>query len=477
MDKHCNYRPISIIPAVLKVFERCGGPARRDQDTMDTFVDSSWYYLRYLDPHNQHEPFNKTTASKLMPVDIYIGGKEHVYISLLISLNPPSDSGSDRAVRDPVSIDNGSVRAVREKRPVLHLYYARFMSYFLNSLGWLPDSEPFRRLVVQGMVMGKTYRVQTTGKYIPASDVDRSGKKAVERSTGQVVVESWEKMSKSKHNGVDPGQMFKEYGIDSTRLLMLGSVAPTSQRNWDDATFPGVLNWQHKLWLTVQEFRKARSEAETLQIPADIAAAEASLRDSRNYYLRGITMSYQVTHQFNRVISKMQGLTGDIRRFGAEYKAHCVEFERALAMQVVALAPIAPHFSAELWAGLATSAGLKTTSEFNWSRPAHLQAWPCLDSDYKRELTCSVNMAVKDTLKISQEQLEQMTESSATKLALSSSEVRLYTDQSPVLQTRLKIYPGLCAVVDLSVDHTKLQFDKEHHKKKRKQARKKGVNK
>ncbi|KAG8254041.1 hypothetical protein J6590_017421 [Homalodisca vitripennis] len=88
-----------------------------------------------------------------------------------------------------------------------------------------------------------------------------------------------------------------------------------------------------------------------------------------------------------------------------------------------------------------------------------------------------VNMAVKDTLKISQEQLEQMTESSATKLALSSSEVRLYTDQSPVLQTRLKIYPGLCAVVDLSVDHTKLQFDKEHHKKKRKQARKKGVNK
>ncbi|KAG8260114.1 leucyl-tRNA aminoacylation [Homalodisca vitripennis] len=352
MDKHCNYRPISIIPAVLKVFERCGGPARRDQDTMDTFVDSSWYYLRYLDPHNQHEPFNKTTASKLMPVDIYIGGKEHA---------------------------------------VLHLYYARFMSYFLNSLGWLPDSEPFRRLVVQGMVMGKTYRVQTTGKYIPASDVDRSGKKAVERSTGQVVVESWEKMSKSKHNGVDPGQMFKEYGIDSTRLLMLGSVAPTSQRNWDDATFPGVLNWQHKLWLTVQEFRKARSEAETLQIPADIAAAEASLRDSRNYYLRGITMSYQVTHQFNRVISKMQGLTGDIRRFGAEYKAHCVEFERALAMQVVALAPIAPHFSAELWAGLATSAGLKTTSEFNWSRPAHLQAWPCLDSDYKRELTCSVS--------------------------------------------------------------------------------------
>uniref|UniRef100_A0A1B6LKZ8 leucine--tRNA ligase n=1 Tax=Graphocephala atropunctata TaxID=36148 RepID=A0A1B6LKZ8_9HEMI len=415
----------------------CGGPARRDRDTMDTFVDSSWYYLRYLDPHNQQEPFSTTTAAKLMPVDIYIGGKEHA---------------------------------------VLHLYYARFMSYFLHSVGWLPDPEPFKRLLVQGMVMGRTYRVQATGKYIPASEVDSSGKKAVEKSSGQTVVESWDKMSKSKHNGVDPSQMFAEYGIDSTRLLMMGSVAPTSQRNWDDATFAGVLNWQRKLWLTVQEFRTARSAAGTLRVPEDLAAAEASLRDSRNYHLRGISISYRVSHQFNRVISKMQGLTGNLRRFGPEYKAHCVEFERALAMQVVALAPLAPHFSAELWAGLATSAGLKTAAEFDWSRSAHLQAWPRLDSDYKRDFTCSVNTAVKDTLKISEEQLNKMTESSAAELALSSPQVRLYTDQSPVLQVNLKLYPGLCAAVDLSVDHTKLRFDKEHYNK-RKQARKKAVNK
>lgn len=112
---------------------KCGDlNAKRESDTMDTFVDSSWYYLRYLDPHNTKKIFDKKLTDKYMPVDLYIGGKEHA---------------------------------------VLHLYYARFIHHFLYSQGLVPTSEPFSRLLVQGMVMGRSYRVKGTGRYLQEHDV------------------------------------------------------------------------------------------------------------------------------------------------------------------------------------------------------------------------------------------------------------------------------------------------------------------
>lgn len=175
---------------------KCGQMARRESDTMDTFVDSSWYFLRYLDTKNVQNMFDKETAKRLMPVNLYIGGKEHAE---------------------------------------LHLYYARFISYFLHSLDLLPQPEPFQRLLVQGMVKGRSYRVKETGRYITAAEVDvldEAKGKAVERSTGKAVTMTWSKMSKSKMNGVDPAEIIQEYGCDTTRLFILGNVAPMSHRNW-----------------------------------------------------------------------------------------------------------------------------------------------------------------------------------------------------------------------------------------------------
>lgn len=161
--------------------------ARRESDTMDTFVDSSWYFLRYLDPSNDTNIFSEKLA-KAMPVDLYIGGKEHA---------------------------------------LLHLYYARFVNHFLHSIGLVPEPEPFKRLLVQGMVMGQSYRVKSTGQYLKESEVkvDEKRKKAVEISTGEAVEMQWEKMSKSKLNGVDPGDAVAEHSIDSVRLIMLGECS------------------------------------------------------------------------------------------------------------------------------------------------------------------------------------------------------------------------------------------------------------
>jgi leucyl-tRNA synthetase len=144
----------------------CGAVAERDTDTMDTFVDSSWYFLRYTDPHSTVRPCD---PNEWMPVDTYIGGVEHA---------------------------------------VLHLLYARFVNRFLHEIGWSPVAEPFSNLLTQGMVQSKTFRMVQGNRPVPESEVD--AEKLVHRPSGGAVKVSWEKMSKSKLNGVDPQAMVKQ---------------------------------------------------------------------------------------------------------------------------------------------------------------------------------------------------------------------------------------------------------------------------
>lgn len=117
---------------------------------------------------------------------------------------------------------------------VLHLYYARFVSHFLHSENLIPSQEPFKQLLVQGMVKGKSYQVKSTGKYLKADEVEETEGKFVQKSTKEAVEVTWEKMSKSKHNGVDPLDLLNKYGVDTTRLLILADVAPTSDRHWSN---------------------------------------------------------------------------------------------------------------------------------------------------------------------------------------------------------------------------------------------------
>ncbi|XP_076391228.1 leucyl-tRNA synthetase, mitochondrial isoform X3 [Megachile rotundata] len=254
---------------------KCGDQALREMDTMDTFVDSSWYFLRYIDPKNTENMFSIDKVKKLFPVDLYIGGKEHA---------------------------------------VLHLYYARFISHFLHSENLIPTQEPFKQLLVQGMVMGKTYQVQNTGKYLNANEVEKVGEQYVEKSTKELVNVTWEKMSKSKHNGVDPLELLNTHGIDTTRLLILADVAPTSTRNWSDDTIPGIINWQNRLWKTVKTFIDYRNNVtmeELGEIPTNskFIDDDAYMFDSRNYFLKAVTFNIIYSQQLSVAISRMQGLT------------------------------------------------------------------------------------------------------------------------------------------------------------------------
>lgn len=116
---------------------------------------------------------------------------------------------------------------------VLHLYYARFFNHFLHSIGLSPGSEPFKKLLVQGMVMGQSYKNKTNGTYLKENEVVKKGKRYFTKDGDDPVISTWEKMSKSKYNGVEPSHAISEYGVDTMRLLILSSVAPTSNRNWN----------------------------------------------------------------------------------------------------------------------------------------------------------------------------------------------------------------------------------------------------
>lgn len=188
---------------------------------------------------------------------------------------------------------------------------------------------------MQGVVKGRTYRLKGTGRYLTEDQVkiiDLKKNSAICNATNQPVVISWEKMSKSKHNGVDPGQMFEEHGVDTTRLLILADVAPTSHRNWNSNSkcfrfrffrlfillffyiaFPGIINWQKRLWLTLQEFIKYRSETPKSVSPEQFMKHDDYMYDSRNYYTKGATFNYCQSQQISVAISKMQGLTNSLR--------------------------------------------------------------------------------------------------------------------------------------------------------------------
>ncbi|XP_055690278.1 leucine--tRNA ligase, mitochondrial [Lutzomyia longipalpis] len=429
--------PEDSLPVTLEMVQEekapcpeCGQEGKREKDTMDTFIDSSWYFLRFLDPRNDREIFRKDIAGSTMPVNLYIGGKEHA---------------------------------------VVHLYYARFMNHFLHSLGLVPHPEPFRRLLVQGMVMGKAFCVKESGKYLSESEVeiiDEKHNKAVERATGKPVRMSWEKMSKSKFNGVNPEDVIDELGIDTTRLVILGDAAPFTQRNWSRTTFPGMINWQRRLWMTVHDFCHLREEASAGRIISkspEFAEEEAKISDARNFYVQGTTFHFRHTHMLSDAIRKMQGLTNSIRRVPQDVMQSSGEFQRALAAQIAMLAPIAPHFASELWVRFAAVA---QKDEFvNLTDDVLQQKWPEVDQEYELGLVVKVNGLELATEKFPRKILDRMSKEEATQVALRQPKVIRFIKEKKIFSTEVVFYPGCRVVANMIVERSSGKKKEEAEKK------------
>lgn len=306
----------------------CGKAARRETDTMDTFICSSWYYLRYTDAQNQQQAFDPAKTNDWMPVDQYVGGIEHA---------------------------------------ILHLLYSRFFTKVLRDRGLLNFDEPFKRLLTQGMVQAAAYKNPTTGKYIPPDQVDSTAPKDPETAEDLIVV--FEKMSKSKYNGVDPEQVLAKYGADTARMFILFKAPPEKDLEWDDADVEGQFRFLNRVWRLVTEFANQKlgnNQESGVKIldRAELTKAEKELRYAIHYAIEQITEDLEGDYQFNTAVSELMKLSNALT------DAPCKDspiYQEGIETLLKLLAPFAPHIAEELWHIL------------EYKRSVHREAWPTAD--------------------------------------------------------------------------------------------------
>ncbi|KAJ3188341.1 hypothetical protein HDU85_005492 [Gaertneriomyces sp. JEL0708] len=343
----------------------CGSKARTDPDTMDTFLDSSWYWLRFCDPHNDVAMCDKSTARALLPVDLYIGGIEHA---------------------------------------TMHLLYARFISKFLQNQGIAetPDGEPFRRLLTQGMVQAETYRHPTNGRYLKRDELVWDGDAPYLKDDGARPLISWEKMSKSKYNGVDPSSVIETYGSDATRLYVLYKAAPSDDLIWDDRAIVGMTRWLTRIWnLVNHNCRKAVGH----KVSSSASTAEKeTLRVATHSTIKEVTQALDADYSFHVAISFLIKLTHSIEHYCAQRQPAAArgsddpELAEALSCLTRMLAPFAPAIAEELWSIIASS-----------SKSVFEESWPTEDQKLlrARNVVCPImiNGRTKGTIEVHPENL------------------------------------------------------------------------
>ncbi len=319
---------------------RCGGPARRETDTMDTFVESSWYYFRYCSPRYGQGPFSRAAVDYWCPVDQYIGGIEHA---------------------------------------VLHLLYSRFYTRVLRDLGYVKIDEPFSRLLTQGMVVKETHRCPRHGWLYPQ---EVSGeltclREEMGRVCGlKVEVGRSEKMSKSRCNVVDPNDMIKRYGADTARLFLLFAAPPEKDLDWSDQGIEGCYRFLARLWRFVHAHLhdlRAGEQGDASQLSPPLRAVVRKLHQT----IKKVTQDIEREFHFNTAIAAVMEFLNLL--YDTEKRVDWGEasvrgvMREAVEKILLMLVPFTPHICEELWERLGNEPSIC------------LQEWPGYSEELARE--------------------------------------------------------------------------------------------
>ena len=310
LDRHPTWKHVAC--------PQCGAPARRETDTMDTFVDSSWYFARFTDPWNADAPTSPSVANHWLPVDQYIGGVEHA---------------------------------------ILHLLYSRFFTRAMRKCGHLDLDEPFAGLFTQGMVVHETYR-DAEGRWVAPTEVrieaDAGGRRAFAlKSDAPIEIGPIEKMSKSKRNTVDPDEIMASYGADTARWFMLSDSPPERDVIWTEAGVQGAYKQTQRLWRLTCEIERLVG-AERPARPATFSAAAVAIRQAAHGALAKIedeverlrfnvciAAIYELANTLSSAIGAIEGpdIPDDLR----------FAFAEAGDILVHCFAPMMPHLAEECW--------------------------------------------------------------------------------------------------------------------------------
>ncbi|VDL63886.1 unnamed protein product [Nippostrongylus brasiliensis] len=307
---------------------KLSGEGFYEADTLDTFFDSAWYYLRYLDPQNEQALISQE-AAKRMPVDIYVGGIEHAAV---------------------------------------HMFFARFISYFLTDIG-IQEHEPFQNLIPQGIVRGKTF-LDGEGRYVPRSEVVTIGWCFL---SGSRLVSVYKPLSP----GVDPLDVLNKVGVDMTRLQLLDAAAPRQPINWEESDIKGLKKWIDRVAWIVAAYvdQRKRFTDQSAKVPVD-ANSENNLREVYNFFVRNTSMCLEVLNLHNTALMRLQGFTNALRKMDPQELGTSPEAERCIYALVTMMQVFTPYLAAEFWAALQ-------------SVPA--MPWPQVDADCDIDFTLVVS--------------------------------------------------------------------------------------
>jgi leucyl-tRNA synthetase len=330
---------------------KCGGTARRETDTMDTFVESSWYYARYACPDFDGGMLD-ARANRWLPVDQYIGGIEHA---------------------------------------ILHLLYARFFHKLMRDEGLVASDEPFHNLLTQGMVIADTYyREAADGKktWFNPADVEMRDGVAILKTDGQpVTVGGTEKMSKSKNNGVDPQALIDQYGADTARLFTMFAAPPEQSLEWSDAGVEGAHRFLKRLWKLAYEH--VQGAAVAAYAGGDLSDAAKVMRRQLHQTIQKVGDDIERRKQFNTAIAAVMELMNALAKLEGDDATTRSVRQEVLEAAVALLAPIVPHISEALYAEL---------------KPGAAMAWPMVDDaalvQNEIELMLQVNGKLRGQIRV-----------------------------------------------------------------------------
>lgn len=302
----------------------CGGDARRETDTLDTFVESSWYYARYASPDFTGGMVKPEAAKNWLPVNQYIGGVEHA---------------------------------------ILHLLYARFFHKLMRDEGVVQGNEPFTNLLTQGMVLADTfYREAENGKktwFNPADielERDEKGRIISAKYSGdgqEVIIGGQEKMSKSKNNGIDPQAIIDQYGADTARVFMMFAAPPDQSLEWSDAGVEGANRFLKRVWRLVASFLEKGNSATAID-KANLSKDAQDLRRKTHETIQKVSDDIERRHAFNTAIAALMELLNASNKFEAKDDNDVAVEREAITTLLTLLAPFAPHLSQTLLAQFGT---------------------------------------------------------------------------------------------------------------------------
>ncbi len=375
LDRHPTWKHVAC-PA-------CAGPATRETDTCDTFVDSSWYYARFCSPRSAH-PTDRAAVDYWLPVDQYIGGVEHA---------------------------------------ILHLLYSRFFARAMQATGHLGLDEPFAGLFTQGMVNHETYK-SASGAWLSPDEVTKADTGGlVQRATGlPVTAGRVEKMSKSKRNTVDPDDIIERYGADTARWFMLSDSPPERDLEWTEGGIEGAWRFTQRLWRMAIEGAAAGGAND------GFGPEDQALRRATHKAIAGVTADIEAFH-FNKAVARLYEFANALQDAVAGKTPSSTAARReALGAMIQLVAPMMPHLAEELWQALGETRLLVETP------------WPVADDSLARDDAVTIAVQVQGKLKATLSVPADLPQAELESRALALAPVQKAIDDRPI--RRLIVVPG-----------------------------------